>query len=457
MLCRDVTARGGAARGWQRRMMEVVQMTKAVNWRAHGGRVVRSALWAGALIAAALATAQAQQVQRIAAIVNDQVISAYDLQQRVKLVLVTSGIPNTPENVERIEKQILRSLVDEKLQLLEAAKHDVKVTVGEIDSEIERLAKQSNVSAGQILKSLEDQGVSTDTLRDQIKAEIAWAKLVQGRYGSRVNVSEEEIDQVIERMQANADKPQYRVSEIFLPVDSPDQAEAVHQNALRLLEQIREGAPFPQIARAFSQAPSASRGGDIGWVQDGQLPPDLNQVVSKLKPGRISMPVPTTSGFYILAMSDRRLSPMGTPTDAELSLFEVVLEPLPKENKEQQQETLRMAYGLSQAVPGCAAARQIAAENDRLEGRELGTMKLSEISNKVMKDQLTTLTEGDATDPARTQSGGYVVFFVCGRKAIGDTAIPREAVESQLFNQQLSMLARRYLRDLRRDSTVEMR
>lgn len=418
---------------------------------------LRCALYAGAVLIAAISGAVAQEVQRISAIVNDQVISAYDLKQRVKLVLVTSGIPQTPENIERIEKQVLRSLVDEKLQLQEAAKNDIKVQKSEIDSEIERIAKQSNVSADQILESLEKQNVSTDTLRDQIMAEIAWAKLVQRRFGARVNVSEEEINQVMERMQANADKPQYRVSEIFLPVETPDQAETVHQNAMRLLEQIRQGAPFPQIARAFSQSPSASRGGDIGWVQDGQLPPELNQVVSRLKPGRISLPIRATGGFYILAMSDRRLSPIGKPTDAELGLYEVILQAPADQSKEKQQETLRMAYGLSQAVPGCAQARQLVSENDRLQGREMGKVKLSQIANKRIREQLSTLTEGDATDPARSDKGGFVVFFVCERKAIGDTAIPRDAVESQLFNQQLTMMARRYLRDLRRDATVEMR
>ncbi|MFP3943708.1 MAG: peptidylprolyl isomerase [Alphaproteobacteria bacterium] len=432
-------------------------MTAKAGKFARGAGFLRSALCAGAMLAAALSAAQAQEVQRIAAIVNDQIISAYDLQQRVKLVLVTSGISRTPENVERIEKQVLRSLVDEKLQLQEAAKHEVKVLKSELDSEIKRIAKQNNASADQIVKSLKEADVSIDTLHDQIKAEIAWAKLVQGRFGPRVNVSEEEIDQVIERMQANADKPQYRVSEIFLPVESPEQADSVRQNAMQLLEQIREGAPFPQIARAFSQAPSASRGGDIGWVQDGQLPPKLNQVVSRLKPGRVSMPIRTTSGFYIMAMSERRLSPMGTSSDAELSLYEVELKPPPDDTKQQQQETLRMAYGLSQAVPGCAAARELVSENDRLEGKELGKTKLSEVANKPMRKALSTLTEGDTTDPARSENGGYVVFFVCERKAIGEKAIPREAVEKQLYNQQLSMMARRYLRDLRRDATVEMR
>lgn len=413
-------------------------------------------LCAGAMCTAALSGAQAQQVHRIAAIVNDQVISAYDLRQRVQLVLATSGIPRTPENLKRIEKQVLRSLVDEQLQLQEAAKNDIKIKKSEIEDEIKRIAQQSNVSPEKILKSLEEQGVSTATLRDQIKAEVAWAKLVRRRFAARVNVSEEEVNQVLERMRANADKPQYRVSEIFLPVESPEQAEQIKQNAMRLLQQIRQGAPFPQIARAFSQAPSASRGGDIGWVQDGQLPRELNQVVSRLKPGRISLPIRTTSGFYILAVSDRRLSPLGKPSDAELELFQVALSTADDKSKEQQQESIRMAYGLSQAVPGCAEARQVVAQNARLQGQELGTLKLSEVANKSLQKQLTTLTEGDATDPVRTKNG-YLVFFVCGREAIGETAIPREEVESQLFNQQLSMMARRYLRDLRRDATVEMR
>lgn len=432
-------------------------LSELLNAAVPRGRTAALGLLAfAAIIAARPFPAAAQSVQRIAAIVNDQVISAYDLNQRIRLVLVTSGIPETPENVGRIREQVLRSLIDESLKLQEAAKNKVTINKQEIEEEIARLAKQNNMSGDQVVKMLTDRGVSEDTLRDQIKAEVAWSKMVRGRFMPRVNVSAEEIDQVIERMKLNQDKPQYRVSEIFLPVDSPDQAPAVEQTAMRLLQQIRQGAPFPQIARNFSQAASASNGGDIGWVQDGQLPPALNDVVSKLKPGRISLPIRTVGGYYILAMSDRRLSSLGEPSDAELDLYEVIIPMQAKLPKEKQMETLALATGISQKISGCDQARQLVQQYPQFTGNNLGRAKLSTMPDNAVKKQLSILTTGNATDPLRNQTG-FSIFFICNRTNLGTREISREAVENQLFGQQLSMMARRYLRDLRRDATVEMR
>ena len=140
-----------------------------------------------------------QDIQAISAIVNDEVISRYDVQQRVQLIVSTSGIKPTQENISRLEVQALRFLVNEKIQLQEAEKLDVPSSEQEVGLMLERIASGNQMSGDEILELINSQGVRPDTLLNQIRAELLWNKIVRGRYGSYVSVNEDEISIVYDR------------------------------------------------------------------------------------------------------------------------------------------------------------------------------------------------------------------------------------------------------------------
>ncbi len=416
-----------------------------------------AALAVGLAIAAGLGgRAAAQEVQSIAALVNDKVISAYDLEQRVRLVIATSGLTPTPEAVERVREQVLRTLVDEELQLQEAASVEFQVPKEEIDLSIARLAQRNGMTRTQILEILAEAGVQEQTLRRQIESNIAWDEITQGRFSSRISVTEDDINQVFEQLQESSDKPQYWLMEIFLGVDSRDQEESIARTAQRLVDQLRTGeASFSDIARQFSQSATAGAGGDVGWVTADDLPPQLAEAVAQMRVGSLSVPIRTISGYYVVALRDRRIGVGASPDQISLTLKQLVVPALPDWDEQYVRAAAGMAVQIAQTAPPCDELETIGRQVPHVRYADLGVRKVSELRD-LIQDAVAGMGAGDVAQPVRTEAG-FHVMFVCDRETEGGLMPSRDAIENRLFQQQLSMVQRRYLRDLRRDATVEIR
>src|SRR6266404_2271536 len=236
----------------------------------------------------------------IAAVVNDEVISIFDLISRVRLVMISSNIADTPETRQRIAPQVLRSLIDEKLQLQEAKRQSVTATDEELNKGLEQIEKQNNMRSGQLNEFLKTRGLDRGQLVDQLTASIVWTKLVKRQAAQTASISDAEIDDSLKRVKEHAGEPQSRVAEIFLAVDNPAQDEEVRHVAERLSQQMKQGARFSAVATQFSQSATAAVGGDIGYVRPDQLAPELGKAVTTLRPGELSQPVRTGGGYYLL-------------------------------------------------------------------------------------------------------------------------------------------------------------
>ena len=275
--------------------------------------------------APALAAGESTGQQGIAAVINDQIVSRYDLEQRVKLIMVTSGIPDSPENISRIEPQVLRTLVDETLETQEADRLDIKVEEKEINEQIEGIAKRANMTTEQIDDFLKENKVSRNSLLNQIRAEIAWNKVIGQRFSPTITVSEEEVTEVLNRLNEEANEPRYLVSEILLTFDTPSQEQEMMGGASRLAEQIRMGAPFAAVAQQFSRAATAANGGDMGWVHLSQLPEGVSEMVSQMGIGAVSEPVKTLNGIYIVQLRNKQSGTGSDPMQDEWTFRRVVL------------------------------------------------------------------------------------------------------------------------------------
>src|SRR5436190_7398357 len=259
----------------------------------------------------------------IAAVVNDEVISIFDLISRVRLVMISSNIADTPETRQRIAPQVLRSLIDEKLQLQEAKRQSVTASDEELNKGLAQIEKQNNMKPGQLNEFLKSRGLDRGQLVDQMTASIVWAKLVKRQAAQSASISDDEIDEALKRAKEHASEPQSRVAEIFLAVDNPSQDEEVRRLAERLGQQMRQGARFSAVAQQFSQSATAGVGGDIGWVRPDQLSPELGKAVGQLKQGELSPPVRTGGGYYLLLVVDRRNSG-GGGGEAQGTVFDIV-------------------------------------------------------------------------------------------------------------------------------------
>ena len=260
------------------------------------------------ILLAACSAAHAQnQTMGIAAVINDEVISQLDISERLALVSMTANLANTPENMQKLTPQILRNLIDERIQLQEAKRLNIVATEGEINNGLARIAEQNKIPPDKLEEAIVKQGGSFDSLLDQIKATIGWTKVIRQRFASTAIITEEEINQEAAVAAANAAAPQYQLAEITLLVESPADEDSVKQLADRLIQQILDGTPFAPLAREFSKSPSAESGGDIGWVKRGQLPAVLEQRLSTMQPNQITKPIRTNDGYVILYLRDTRI------------------------------------------------------------------------------------------------------------------------------------------------------
>jgi peptidyl-prolyl cis-trans isomerase SurA len=392
--------------------------------------------------------AAAQNVLRIAAVVNDRIVSALDVVERMRLVMVTSRLPNTPEARKKLAPQIIRSLVDEQIQLQEASQQNVKVSKRDIDRRITVLEQQNKMSAGHLEKELSGMGVNISTLRDQFEAQIAWSKTVTRRLRQEAQINAEDIDDELSLIKRRLDQPHYRVSEIFLSVDNFDQESRVRKVALRLLEQLKQGANFPSLARSFSQSTSASLGGDLGWIQAGQLDEKLDDVILKMKKGELSEPVRSFTGFHLLGMKDIRI-PTGKDS-AVLDLRQIVL------RQDNSPAFSAKTAEIRRSVKGCNNFDNAVKEIGAPASGALGKMKLSELPQG-LRDGVRALEIGEFSAPLTVGSGATVMLMVCDRQSQTVKLPKRAAVRKQLLTRKLERLSQRYLRDLRRNAFIDIR
>ncbi len=405
----------------------------------------------------------------IVATVNDESISDYEVRQRVALYLATSGINQqlTPEQRKSIRAQILETLEAEKLQLQEAVKKKITVSPTEVDKRINLMMADNKFTIQQLRQTLTAAGASEEALRSQITASIAWMKAVQDQYGDRVNITPEMVDAEMRRHAEGANKPRYRVMEIFLPVDNPEQDAKVRKDAENILVQLRQGAPFAMVARQFSQHPSAATNGDMGWVNDGQLAPELNSAIAKLSVGEISEPVRSAGGYYVLGLRERQ-EPLGTkinttptgPTGpaGTMPLARLLFPVNPKSPKAELDSVMAVAFQLQQRFAGCEGLEEVHKQMQGTVYMNLGDVRLADLSPQIQK-AMESSGPGDAAAPFMSDAG--IEFIVrCDKRPEVKTAYvmpTRQQVEDQLFQAQISALARRYLRDLKRASNIQVR
>ena len=414
------------------------------------------ALALACLLAVALAgPAAAQKIQRIAAVVNDEVISAYDLEQRVRLLIQNARMPNSREARRRLQEQVLRNLIDERLQMQEARRLNVKVSEDEILEAMRFIERQSRMAVGTLPEILASQGIDLRVVVDRLRTQIAWSKVVNQRLRHRVQVSDDEVDDAIARLEANEGKDEYLVSEILLTVDSPDAEDSVRQAATRIADQIRSGARFAAVARQFSQGATAASGGDVGWVQPGQMAPEVDQVLARLKVGQVADPVRTLAGYHVLALRDKRTIRVSDPSPIVVELKQILL---PLGNQPSDDEIARQtaqAESLRSRIGGCDDVEKVAASAQVRDSGSLGRLKIGDLPGS-FQPVIATLGV-DQTSPPLNSGGGIHLLTLCWRSAEFRTGPDREAIRTDIGRRRLALLARGYLRDLRRDAVVEIR
>lgn len=395
--------------------------------------------------------------ESVAAVVNDDIVSTYDLAQRMRLLIATSGVQPTEETLPQFQREALVSLVDEHLQFQELRrvereqKIDILADDAEINEEIDGMAQQNNMSREQFIQFLGQRGIGADTLREQLRAQISWARWIRGRYGSRLRIGDDQIAATQARLAAQAAKPQYNIGEVLIDAARVGGMQQAMQGAQQLVTQLQQGAPFPAVARQFSALPTAANGGDAGWISAGEAPPEVEAVLEQMRPGQLSQPIPVKDGVYIVYLREKRAG--GSATLVNLKQVAVAL---PQDASPADEAAAREKLAaIKPQITSCATLEATAGKTPGVVAGDLGEAESTDLAPQ-FRQAAETLNVGEVSDPIRTSAGLHLIAL-CGKRAASAAQANKEQVEQRLFSQQLSMIARRYMRDLRNSATIETR
>lgn len=388
------------------------------------------------------------------AVVNGYVITGTDINQRVALVTSASQNELSEQELERLRVQILRNLIDETLKIQAAKAQELPVDRAQVDQTYNQLAAQN---FGQNPEKMDEYllsiGSSPSALKRQIEGELAWENLLRRNITPFVNVSAEEVNDVLARMEASRGTEEFRLGEIYLSATQENRA-TVLQNAQAIMEQLQQGGSFVAYARQYSEASTAAVGGDLGWIRLGQLPPQLGTVARQMQPGQLQGPIEVPGGFSILYLINKRQVLMANPDDAVLSLRQISIAFPTDMSQEDASARVNEFTTFVQGLRGCADSERArealgatVVTNDQITAGSLP----EQLRNIILNLQI-----GQTTPAFGSPEEGVRVLMLCGRDDPEDTGAPSfETVMSQIEEERINKRAQRYLRDLRNDAYIE--
>lgn len=235
-------------------------------------------------------SAQADNV-RIVALVNGEIISSEDLSNQINIFMLNSPIPLNSETRGMITRRVLAQTIEQKLKIQAAEKQGIKIDSKEIDAQIKVWAQKNKIN----LENLAAKKIDKQALSENIKAELAWVKLIRRKYYQTSNITQTEIDETIREITEDMNIKKYQVLEIFIKKEN---AKDINQ----LVERLREDPRFELYAARFSEAPSASNGGNLGWINSGKMLSALEMRLSKMRIDEVSDAILIGDGYYIVKL-----------------------------------------------------------------------------------------------------------------------------------------------------------
>ncbi len=404
------------------------------------------------LISQAAGAAQIS-LDKIVAIVDESVITERDLNNRIQLVktdFAKTGRRLPSDDV--IKRQVLEVLIADSLLMQEANRRGIKITDGQLNQTMQRVAKQNNLSLSEFRQTLIKEGVDYDEYRESLRNELTIRNL-RGQYGQRnASISDAEVDEFINLSGGDNSNNEYRISHILIALPdaaSPEQIEKAQGTAAKILTQLDQGAQFDELANTFSTGDTALKGGDLGWRKRAEIPSLFTSQIITMEPGDHAGPIRSASGIHIIFLRDRRalevtMSKQTKSRHILLKSNELVTE---------DDARLRLLEFRERIVAGedfARLARLYSVDyGSGVDGGDLGWLDAG-ATVKEYEEAVNQLEEGELSQPVRTQYGWHLIQLT-GRRTIDETEQnQRNKIHSQLLQQkqrEIFDLWRRQLRD----------
>ena len=401
-------------------------------------------------------------LDKIVAVVDDNIITQIELDERVKLISQQikqqgSRLPSQ----EVLHKQVLERLILEKLQLNLANKTGIRINDEMINNVITNIARENRLSMPQFREVLKKDGFQFSEFRENIRREVTISRLRKIRVENRVNISEQEIDNYLEQaLKGKTADDEYHLNHILIATPeaaSSQQIEDARIKAQNVFDELEKGADFNQKAISVSDDELALKGGDLGWRKAAQLPTLFTSVVGKMRPNQIKGPLRNTSGFHIIKLIDKR-SKVQKHIIKQTMARHILIQPtqiLSREDARQRLENIRQRINAGADFARLARAssddKAAAAEGGSLGWVSPGTMV------PAFEEEMDKLKPGEMSKPFITQFGWHIVQVLSRRQHDNTEQFLRSQAIGLIRKRKTEEAIQDWLRRLRAEAYVDYR
>jgi len=404
------------------------------------------------------AAAEAVSLERIVALVNDDVVLASELEAEITTVRRELERRNVRmPQPQQLRRQVLERLIMQTLQMNVAERRGIRVDNATVDAAVRQVAERNGLSLAGLRDALSAEGLDMARFREQIRRDIVLNRLRQQEMNRRVDVSEQEIDQFIARNQEPG--REYRLSRILIGVPeaaSPASIEAARDEAQQIVQQLRQGAAFARLATTASDARNALEGGDMGWRPASQLPASAREAVDTLAVGEITDPVRTPAGFQIYRLDDQRGSEQQTVRQAQLR--HILIET--NEVVTDADARLRLQTLRERILSGSDFSTLARANSDdptsATAGGELGWINPANLPPS-FAEVVRGLEAGAISQPFRSRGGWHIAEVMAWREQAVSEQLAREEAAEAVRQRKAEEETELWLRELREEAYVEIR
>lgn len=398
------------------------------------------------------ASAKQDHVGGIAAVVNDKPISKSELEARIAMAILSAGMDKNQQTHDYLAPQVLDMMISEELQLHRTEHFKLEVSPAEIDLAIGNIEQRNGMTKNQLKETFTANNIPFAAMEKHIKASIAWREYIRERYEALVQVTEEEIQRYLNELQMAQQEPQVMLAEIFLSFDSSATEVRVKSNAMKMIEKLRQGAHFSALAQEFSSAPSAARGGDIGWIAASRLEPGIQEAVLKTATGELTEPVRTPYGYHIIFVRDRRAAGESIGKDTLLTFNQVLYAFSAQPTNSEVERAVMRLKGLGDNAKSCSMMATLSQNDRNIQLQKVNKASMREMPAE-LRTLLTSLQIGQASKPVLTESGA-LVFMLCEKEEINPQQPSYDEAKGLLMDRKLASLAEREMRTVRRSAHI---
>ncbi|WP_263144399.1 peptidylprolyl isomerase [Pseudomonas alcaligenes] len=418
-------------------------------------------LLVGAFFLGTLAHAEVRPLDRVVAIVDNDVIMRSQLDQRlheVEQTIAKRGAAAPPEHV--LSQQVLERLITENLQLQIGERSGIRIGDEELNQAVQTIAQRNGMSLEQFRAALGQDGLSFDDAREQVRREMVISRVRQRRVAERIQVSEQEVRNFLAsdlgKLQLSEE---FHLANILIPVAdgaSPSAIQAAERQVQDVHQQLRQGADFAQMAISRSAGESALEGGEIGWRKAAQLPSPFDSMVGALSPGQITEPVRTPSGFIIIKLLEKRGGE--AQVRDEVHVRHILIKP---SEIRSEADTERLAQRLYERISAGEDFAELAKSFSEDPGSALNGGDLNWIDPNALvpefREVMANTPTGELSKPFKSQYGWHVLE-VLGRRATDSSEKLREQQAANLLrNRKYDEELQSWLRQIRDEAYVEIK